>query len=89
MSNQETGQPIQGDRLRMDYINSLPQPLTAVMIGGDKWPVEDICVQTGLVRCDICGKLQRYHFEDVRNFIDDEGAVHDPGTFEIDCQETP
>lgn len=77
-----------GDRLRIDYINSLPQPLWAETWKGDKWPVETICVQTGLVQCDIGGKIQTYQFEDITHFIDDEGAVHDPGTFEIDHQET-
>lgn len=78
----------QGDRLRIDYINSLPQPLWAETWKGDKWPVETICVQTGLVQCDIGGKIQTYQFEDITHFIDDEGAVHDPGTFEIDREET-
>src|SRR5689334_8040166 len=35
------------DRLDMAYINSLPQPLIGREIGGWKWPIYDICVETG------------------------------------------
>lgn len=70
-----------GDKLRMDYINTLPQPLVAVMYGGDSWPIEDIEVQTGLVRCDIVGKLQVYDIGDVKCFIDANGVQHEPESF--------
>ena len=46
-----------GDKLKFDYINSLPQPFMGVFIGGDEWPIEDIDVQTGLLRIDVCGKI--------------------------------
>lgn len=47
------------DVLRMDHINSLPQPFL-VRFCGDKdwwWPVHDFEVGTGLMRIDVCGKL--------------------------------
>ncbi len=70
------------DRLRMDYINSLPQPFLARFCG-DKtwWPVNDFEVQTGLMRIDVCGKLQVKHFGDVMEIRDDNGVSHDPETF--------
>jgi hypothetical protein len=64
------------DLLRMDYINSLPQPFRARFCGGDVWPVESICVQTGLVRVDVCGKLQVMSFGDVMEITDESGRKH-------------
>ncbi len=64
------------DLLRMDYINSLPQPFT-VRLYGDKdwrWPIYDIEVQTGLVRIDACGKLCIKNIGDFKRFRDDSGA---------------
>jgi hypothetical protein len=50
------------DLLNMELINSLPQPLWVSSNGKDWWwPVYDICVETGLVRIDVCGKLQTNH----------------------------
>lgn len=70
-----------GDLLRLDYINSLPQPFIATMIGGSRWPVHDICVETGLMRLDVCGKLDVTHISDVRSFTDCDGGEHDPDSF--------
>ena len=75
-----------GDRLRMDYINSLPQPFIAKFIGGDEWPIYDIDVQTGLLRIDVCGKLQVKHIADVRFFRDMDGIEHDSETFYSDYE---
>lgn len=75
-----------GDRLRMDYINSLPQPFIAKFWGGDEWPIYDIEVQTGLLRIDVCGKLQVKHIADVRLFRDAEGIEHDSETFYSDYE---
>lgn len=72
------------DKLRMDYINSLPQPFMARFIGGDEWPIHDIDVETGLLRIDVCGKLQAMHIADVRFFRDAEGAEHDAESFYSD-----
>lgn len=74
------------DKLRMDYINSLPQPFMVTFIGGSVWPLEDIDVQTGLLRIDVCGKLEVKHIADVRKFTDLDGVEHDPETFYMDYQ---
>jgi hypothetical protein len=57
-----------GDMLNMDRINSLPQPFIGVFLGGDRWPIEDIDVQTGL--------LQVKRFSEVVSIVDDEGNSH-------------
>lgn len=70
------------DLLRMEYINSLPQPFFAELLGsGNRWPVVDIDVETGLMSIDVCGRLDRLHIRDVRSFIDCVGVEHDPDSF--------
>lgn len=76
------------DLLRMDYINSLPQPFIAVTRLG-RWPVECIPVDAPSVRIDVCGLLQVISMADVREFIDAEGVSHDPDTFWTDYEEPP
>lgn len=73
------------DLLRLDYINSLPQPFM-VRLCGDKimWPIETICVETGLMRIDVCGKLQPVHIGDAMEFLDMDGNSHDPESFYSD-----
>jgi hypothetical protein len=48
--------PESRDILDMDYINSLPHPFMGRLLGG-WWPIYDFEVETGLVRIDVCGKL--------------------------------
>ena len=74
------------DLLRMEYINSLPQPFIARFCGGSEWPVYDIDVETGLLRIDICGKLDIKHIGDVRHFTDIDGAVHDADDFYVESE---
>ena len=78
----DVNKTITTDRLRMDYINSLPQPFL-IRLWGDKirWPLEDIDVQTGLLRFDVCGKLQVSHIGEVAEFIDADGKSHEPDSF--------
>lgn len=73
------------DVLRMDYINSLPQPFL-VRFCGDKiwWPVNDFEVETGMMRIDVCGKLQAMHFGEVMEIRDGDHQAHDPETFYTD-----
>lgn len=66
------------DRLRMDYINSLPQPFVARLCGGSDWPIHDIDVETGLLRLDVCGKLEVRRLSDVMEITDIDGGKHDP-----------
>lgn len=72
------------DLLRMDYINSLPQPFIAKFYGGSEWPVYDIDVETGLLRIDVCGKLEVKHIGDVRSFLDADHVKHDADDFYAD-----
>lgn len=65
------------DLLKMDYINSLPQPFIAHFFGGSEWLIHDIDVKTGLLRIDVCGKLEVKHIGEVRFFRDIEGCEHD------------
>lgn len=78
------------DLLRMDYINSLPHPFLARFCG-DKiwWPVNDFEVQTGLMRIDVCGKLQVKHFGEVMEIMDGDHCHHDPDTFYTDWEPQP
>ena len=76
------------DLLRMDYINSLPQPFIATLIGnGGDWPVNDIEVETGLLRIDVVGLLQVKCISDVDYFIDMNGVKHEAETFFIDFED--
>lgn len=77
----------EADLLRMDYINSLPQPLIAHFYGGSEWPLYDIDVQTGMLRIDVVGKLDVKHIGDVRSFTDADGRQHDADDFY--CEPTP
>jgi hypothetical protein len=70
--------------LRPDYINSLPQPLIGVFFGGDRWPIGDIDAQTGLLRIDVCGRLQVKHVGDVKCFVDASGVIHETDSFYAD-----
>ena len=72
------------DLLNMTYINCLPQPFTAVLYGGDEWPLYDICVETGIVRIDVCGMLEIKHIGDIKIFRDMDGVNHDPDDFYLE-----
>ena len=74
------------DELNMDYINSLPQPFIATILGGQEFPVYDICVDIGVVRIDVCGLLQRVCMGEIRSIKDANGVVHDPETFYSDYE---
>lgn len=69
------------DLLNMDYINSLPQPFICVFYGGSEWPLNDIDVETGLLRIDVCGLLEVKHIGDVKVFRDSNGVEHPAGDF--------
>lgn len=77
------------DLLRLDFINSLPQPLWVRQWGGDSfdWPLYEICLETGLMSIDVCGKLDNLHIGDVAQFRDDDGKVYDSEMFYTDYEE--
>lgn len=67
------------DRLDMEYINSLPQPLW-----DRDWPVYDIDVETGLYRIDVCGMLDIRHIDGCIFMKDNTGKKHFVSDFELD-----
>lgn len=79
------------DLLNMEYINSLPQPFVVRLLG-DKdfsWELHDICVETGCLRFNVCGKLQPSHIGEISAFRDMDGKEHNPETFYSDYEESP
>lgn len=72
------------DKLNMEAINALPHPLIARFCGGDRWPVYDIDVETGLMRIDVCGLLQVKEFCEVMEIHDADGYEHDSDDFWLD-----
>lgn len=76
-----------GDIIDIVKFNNLPSPVTAVYWGSKTgWWIETLCVQTGLMRVDVCGMLERCHFSDVKELIDINGNKHNPDDFYIDTQ---
>lgn len=76
------------DLLNMELINSLQQPLWVSKNGKDWWwPVQDICVQTGLVRIDVSGLLQTTHLSDWSHVRDYAQTIHDPDSFYLEDSE--
>lgn len=69
------------DLLNMEYINGLPQPFIAILWSKSQWPVQDIDVETGLMRLDVCGLLDLTHIRDVVSFIDALGVTHSADDF--------
>jgi hypothetical protein len=63
------------DKLKMDLINSLPQPFFTTCKMG--WPVYDIDVETGLMRLDVMGKLDVTHIAEHYTLKDAEGKIHE------------
>lgn len=72
------------DKLNMEALNALPQPLLARFGGGDVWPIHDIEVGTGLMRIDVAGRLQVKEFCEMIEIIDDWGNTHDPDSFYLE-----
>ena len=57
------------DLLRMDFINSLQQPIMCTELDGTQWPLYDLDVETGLMRIDVCGKLQVTEVSEFQYFL--------------------
>lgn len=75
------------DILRLDHINSLPQPFIATMLGGSCYDVELICVETGLMTINVSGMPQNTDIGEVISFTDQNGTVHPMETFFSDYEE--
>lgn len=76
-----------GDTLDMAYINSLPQPFMGRTLGREWWPIYDFEVQTGLIRIDVCGKLEVKHIGDFTAFRDGAGIERSAEAFYVDANE--
>ena len=72
------------DKLDIGALNSLPQPFLARFVGGDVWPIYDICVETGLTRIDVCGKLDIKDFCEITHLTDCDGQTHETEQFWLD-----
>jgi len=68
-------------KLRLDFINSLHQPLVAVLLNGSQYEVNDIDVETGLLRIIVSGRLQVMHISEIDSFLDAEGITHSTDSF--------
>jgi hypothetical protein len=77
------------DLLRIEFINTLPQPLWVRQWGRQSfdWPLHEICVETGLMQIDVCGKLDNLHIGDVAQFKDDAGNIYDSEMFYTDYED--
>ena len=47
-------------------------------------PLYEICVETGLMRIDVCGKLDNLHIGDVAQFKDDAGNIYNSDEFYLE-----
>ena len=75
-----------GDRLDLDWINSLPLPLFVTKYSRDYfWPVIDIEVQTGLLRIDVVGLNETWHWDDVSLVQDGHGREYHGYAFYSDA----
>jgi len=74
------------DLLKFDFINSLPQPFMIRQFGEKDfmWELIDVDVESGLLRFWVCGKVQIGHIDDVAEFRDMDGGVHDSESFYVE-----
>lgn len=70
-----------GDLLNMLKFNTLPGPVTARISGGAEYWIETLDVQTGLMRLDVSGRLDRMEFIEANMLIDGDGVEHNPDDF--------
>ena len=75
------------DLLRMDYIRSLEPLMVSMGVNDTFYDLETLCVQTGLLRYDVCGKLDRGHIAEVYQFKDWDGNTYEPDEFYTDYKE--
>lgn len=70
------------DLLDIEKFNSLPSPVMARLCGGATfWPIETLCVQTGLIRLDIHGQIDLSEFALVAAIKDSCGNAYDTDDF--------
>ncbi len=72
---------MEGDKLNFDMINDAGQ------LYADGWPIYEVCVQTGLMKIDVCGKLDRLHWSDVVRLTDENNRELDKYSFYLENAE--
>lgn len=76
------------DKLRMDFINSLPQPILVRLCGDTVWwPVNDFEVETALLRIDVVGVLEVKSMGEVVEIKDGDHVAHAVESFYSDWPE--
>lgn len=73
------------DLLNEKYINELSGPLL-VIANGNKFPVIEICVETGIVIVDVFGKSEPFRMQEISGILDGSGLVHEPDVFYAEVQ---
>ncbi len=72
-----------GDLLDAEKINALNIKVV-IKIGGFECGLETVCVETGLCRFDVCGKIDTGSFSDIKTIIDWDNNEHDPDDLYLD-----
>tara|TARA_R110000851_G_scaffold153750_1_gene295793 strand:- start:264 stop:497 length:234 start_codon:yes stop_codon:yes gene_type:complete len=75
---------ITNDLLNIEKINSLTRPLSVMLSSGDTYDLESVCVETGLARIDVMGKLDNLHFSNFSKLIDADMNEYEPDDFYLD-----
>jgi len=65
------------DKISIKHLEDMEWPVFANILSGS-WPVEEICLETGIVIIDACGISQGILFGDVISLTDDCGDTYYP-----------
>lgn len=65
------------DKISIKHVEAMQWPVFANIMSGS-WPVEEVCLETGIVIIDACGISQGVLFDDVFSLIDDCGETYYP-----------
>lgn len=69
---------MEGDILNFDMINAAGQ------LYADGWPIYEVCVQTGLMKLDVCGKLDNARWSEIIKLTNDNGEDLDSDSFYLE-----
>ena len=72
------------DLINMEKFNALPGLVIARLFSGDEWCIESLCVQSSVMRLDVCGQIDISAFSLVAVLIDGDGNEHNPDDFWIE-----
>lgn len=77
------------DLLKINSFNRLQHPLFCRFAGDSSDSlIETVCVQTGLMRIDVYGKIDHRHIGEVMEIVDGDGNRYDVDDFYIDSDTT-